>query len=272
LRSGIRGWCVGISHRLSRPVAWRVLGQPQSRDTAQLGADHRWHLNDAATPSAWVHRGLPERDNGSLGKRGVRRQIGPRVRKDGEHNHHRVAGDRAAEEHRVHAVLGRQGRSVPARSSERLEDGRSGAPSYKQGSGTLVRGPAANKDTKAALALYPVAVVDRVVQVSNGEYEVHNRRQLAPPHLRRPELSGRGRRLAIPAQRPKDVYPREGRPELEQREVVGWEVTRASCLCWSSPFGEDPAPELIRGEASRVIARASGWCGYTCARVRRRSR
>jgi hypothetical protein len=45
---------------------------------------------------------------------------------------------------------------------------------YKQGSGTIVSGTAANKATQAALAAYPGGVVDRVVMLSNGEYEVHN--------------------------------------------------------------------------------------------------
>jgi hypothetical protein len=45
---------------------------------------------------------------------------------------------------------------------------------YSQGSGTIVSGTAANKATEAALAAYPGGVVDRVVQLSNGEYEVHN--------------------------------------------------------------------------------------------------
>jgi hypothetical protein len=45
---------------------------------------------------------------------------------------------------------------------------------YSQGSGTIVSGAAANKATEAALAAYPGGVVDRVVQLSNGEYEVHN--------------------------------------------------------------------------------------------------
>jgi hypothetical protein len=45
---------------------------------------------------------------------------------------------------------------------------------YTEGSGTVVSGTAANKATKAALAAYPGGVVDRVVQLSNGEYEVHN--------------------------------------------------------------------------------------------------
>ncbi len=44
---------------------------------------------------------------------------------------------------------------------------------YKQGSGTIVRGTTANKATEAALAAYPGGIVDRVVQLSNGEYEVH---------------------------------------------------------------------------------------------------
>ena len=44
---------------------------------------------------------------------------------------------------------------------------------YSQGSGTIVGGTAANKATEAALAAYPGGVVDRVVQLSSGEYEVH---------------------------------------------------------------------------------------------------
>jgi hypothetical protein len=44
---------------------------------------------------------------------------------------------------------------------------------YSQGSGTLVSGTAANKATEAALAAYPGGIVDRVVLLSNGEYEVH---------------------------------------------------------------------------------------------------
>jgi hypothetical protein len=44
---------------------------------------------------------------------------------------------------------------------------------YSQGSGTIVSGTAANKATEAALAAYPGAIVDRVVKLSNGDYEVH---------------------------------------------------------------------------------------------------
>jgi hypothetical protein len=44
---------------------------------------------------------------------------------------------------------------------------------YSQGAGTIVSGTTANKATEAALAAYPGGVVDRVVQLSNGDYEVH---------------------------------------------------------------------------------------------------
>src|SRR4029079_15739201 len=44
---------------------------------------------------------------------------------------------------------------------------------YTEGSGTIVSGTTANKATQAALAAYPGGVVDRVVKLSNGEYEVH---------------------------------------------------------------------------------------------------
>jgi hypothetical protein len=46
--------------------------------------------------------------------------------------------------------------------------------SYSQGLGTIVSGATANKATEAALAAYPGGIVDRVVKLSNGEYEVHN--------------------------------------------------------------------------------------------------
>jgi hypothetical protein len=45
--------------------------------------------------------------------------------------------------------------------------------SYKEGSGTIVSGTAATKATKAALTSYAGGIVDRVVRLSNGEYEVH---------------------------------------------------------------------------------------------------
>jgi hypothetical protein len=47
------------------------------------------------------------------------------------------------------------------------------AANYSQGSGTIVSGTTANKATEAALAAYPGGIVDRVVEVSAGEYEVH---------------------------------------------------------------------------------------------------
>ena len=45
---------------------------------------------------------------------------------------------------------------------------------YSEGSGTIVSGTEASKATEAALLAYPGGVVDRVVKLSNGEYEVHN--------------------------------------------------------------------------------------------------
>ncbi|MDX6618426.1 MAG: hypothetical protein QOK36_812 [Gaiellales bacterium] len=45
--------------------------------------------------------------------------------------------------------------------------------SFSQGSGTIVSGTAANKATEAALAAYPGGVVNRVVKLSNGDYNVH---------------------------------------------------------------------------------------------------
>jgi len=54
---------------------------------------------------------------------------------------------------------------------------------YTEGSGTIVSGTTANNATKAALAAYPGGVVDRVVKLSNGEYEVHNIGVSWPHHV-----------------------------------------------------------------------------------------
>jgi len=44
---------------------------------------------------------------------------------------------------------------------------------YTQGTGTLVSGTTADKAIEAALAAYQGGVVDRVVQLGDGDYEVH---------------------------------------------------------------------------------------------------
>jgi membrane-bound inhibitor of C-type lysozyme len=44
---------------------------------------------------------------------------------------------------------------------------------YTQGSGTLASGTTADQATEAALAAYPGGVVDRVVELGDGDYEVH---------------------------------------------------------------------------------------------------
>jgi hypothetical protein len=54
---------------------------------------------------------------------------------------------------------------------------------YSQGSGTIVSGTTANKATESALAAYPGGVIDRVVKLSNGEYEVHNIGVNWPHHI-----------------------------------------------------------------------------------------
>jgi membrane-bound inhibitor of C-type lysozyme len=54
---------------------------------------------------------------------------------------------------------------------------------YQQGAGTIVGATTASKPTQAALAAYPGGIVDRVVQLSNGEYEVHNIGVNWPHHI-----------------------------------------------------------------------------------------
>jgi hypothetical protein len=54
---------------------------------------------------------------------------------------------------------------------------------YTQGSGTLASGTTADKATEAALAVYPGGTVDRVVELGNGDYEVHNIGVNWPHHI-----------------------------------------------------------------------------------------
>jgi hypothetical protein len=44
---------------------------------------------------------------------------------------------------------------------------------FNPGTGTIITGTAANKAKAAALASYPGGTVNRVVRLSNGEYNVH---------------------------------------------------------------------------------------------------
>jgi hypothetical protein len=54
---------------------------------------------------------------------------------------------------------------------------------YSEGSGTIVGGTAANRATEAALVAYPGGIVDRVVKLSNDEYEAHNIGVNWPHHI-----------------------------------------------------------------------------------------
>ena len=45
---------------------------------------------------------------------------------------------------------------------------------YVQGQGTIATGTVADKATEASLTAYPGGIVDRVVELSSGDYEVHN--------------------------------------------------------------------------------------------------
>ncbi|HEX6448321.1 MAG TPA: hypothetical protein VF060_02550 [Trebonia sp.] len=54
---------------------------------------------------------------------------------------------------------------------------------YTQGSGAIVSGTTADKATEAALSAYPGGIIDRVVALGNGDYEVHNIGVNWPHHI-----------------------------------------------------------------------------------------
>ncbi|QIY66333.1 hypothetical protein HEP85_38315 [Streptomyces sp. RPA4-2] len=70
----------------------------------------------------------------------------------------------------------KQGTPSPAKSVGQIPD-------YTEGEGTIVSGAAADKAIKAAQAVVPGGINDRVVKLSNGEYEVHNISVNWPHHI-----------------------------------------------------------------------------------------
>jgi hypothetical protein len=54
---------------------------------------------------------------------------------------------------------------------------------YTEGDGTIVSGSTADKATEAAQAAFPGGITDRVVKLSDGEYEAHNISVNWPHHV-----------------------------------------------------------------------------------------
>jgi cytochrome c-type biogenesis protein CcmE len=78
-------------------------------------------------------------------------------------------GDGGAAAARAAGVIPfQQGVPSPTQSVGQIPSG------YTEGQGTIVSGTVADKATAAAQAVVPGGVVDRVVELSDGEYEVHN--------------------------------------------------------------------------------------------------
>lgn len=69
-----------------------------------------------------------------------------------------------------------QGTPSPDKSVGRIPD-------YTEGEGTIINGTTAYKAVKAAQAVVPGGISDRVVELSGGEYEVHNISVNWPHHV-----------------------------------------------------------------------------------------
>jgi hypothetical protein len=70
-----------------------------------------------------------------------------------------------------------QGVSSPVKSVGQIP------PDYTEGDGTIVGGTVADRATAAAQAVVPGGIVDRVVRLSDGDYEVHNISVNWPHHV-----------------------------------------------------------------------------------------
>jgi hypothetical protein len=76
-------------------------------------------------------------------------------------------GDASADSSTTKVVPFQRGTQTAAKQVGQIPAG------WSEGSGTIVSGTAANTATEAALAAYPGGIVDRVVQLSDGDYNVH---------------------------------------------------------------------------------------------------
>jgi hypothetical protein len=83
----------------------------------------------------------------------------------------------AAASKRAGVVAAQQGVPSPVKSVGQIPS------DYTEGDGTIVSGATADKVTTKAQALVPGGIVDRVVLLSDGEYEVHNISIAWPHHV-----------------------------------------------------------------------------------------
>ena len=121
-----------------------------------------------------VLHNVPERDQPGLGECRYNRRTRPRTRDDQLNDHHGHAGHRAAGwQRRIGGFLGGRGGPLPAGCTGHVKDGRSDPGGLHPGVGDARQRNDSNKATEAALAAYLGGVVDRVVELSNGRYEVH---------------------------------------------------------------------------------------------------
>ena len=107
---------------------------------------------------------------------------GSRAGDDRQHDHHGHRGHRGSAQHQ-RIVSGGQVQAFSKGTNASSAQVGTIPSDYTQGSGTLASGTTADKATEAALAVYPDGVVDRVVELSNGDYEVHTIGVNWPHHI-----------------------------------------------------------------------------------------
>ena len=139
--------------------------------------------------------GVPERDADDRGERHREGRDGARARDDRRNDHRGQQGRRAARERTDRQS---QGESSPSSAVRRRRQSRTVRcrPAMRKARDDRRRSDRESRD-EAALAAYPGGIVDRVVKLSDGEYEVHNIGVNWPHHIFvGPGLQGRRRGLA----------------------------------------------------------------------------
>ena len=172
----------GGSNARSGPAAGGSSGMVDSVSTSSFAistsAGQKVTINKAS--STTYQKGT----SSTLGECHYKRRKRPRTRDDQRNDHHGQPGHRATDcQRRICDVLGGRGGPLPARCTVHVEAGRSDPSELPSGVGDDRQRNEASKTTEAALAAYPGGIVDRVVKLSNGEYEIHNIGVNWPHHI-----------------------------------------------------------------------------------------
>ena len=169
----------GGSNARSGPAAGGSIGKVSSVSTSGFGL-----LTSAGEKVTVKETSSTKYEKGTtlgVGERRYQRQDRPRVGNNRQHDDHGHAGHRATDKRRVQDVV--EGGSLQAWCTVHVEAGRSDPRELQAGVRHDRQRNHGEQGHKSRIGGLPGGIVDRVVKLSNGEYEVHNIGVNWPHHI-----------------------------------------------------------------------------------------